>query len=337
MATIRDVAKLSGVSVATISRVINKNGYVTPETEIKVINAINQLNYSPNAVARGLARKKTNTIALVLPDITNPFFSELARAVEDAAKHYGYTLNLCNSDNEESKEKAYFDILKDRYVDGIIIASDTSAYRRHYLKNSKIPLVTIDQTPRNESSVIVTSKNIKGAKLAVRHLFEIGCKKIAHIYGPLEYKPSLDRLRGYEQAVKSQEWYSSSLTVQGNFKIESGIEAVKTLLERHPDIDGIFAGNDLMAIGALKGLLKMGKKVPEDVAICGFDNINLTEIMEPEITTVAQSIYGMGTLAVELLMKKIGESPVEADDNIHLHELDVTLIQRGSTQRGVKK
>lgn len=331
MATIRDVAKLSGVSVATISRVLNKNGYVTPETEIKVTNAIKELNYTPNAVARGLASKRTNTIALVVPDITNPFFSELARAVEDAAKHYGYTLNLCNSDNEESKEKSYFDILKDRYIDGIIIASDTSVYQRHYLKNSKIHLVTIDQTPSNDSSVVVTSKNVQGAELAVKHLLEIGCKKIAHICGPKEFQPSKDRLRGYEQVAKLQEWYSPSLIVQGNFKIESGIKAVKTLFEQHPDIDGIFAGNDLMAIGAVKGLLQIGKKIPEDVAICGFDNINLTEIMEPEITTVAQSIYEMGTLAVELLMNKISEST--ADDDIHTHELDVALIKRRSTKK----
>lgn len=335
MATIRDVAELSGVSVATISRVINKTEYVTPETEIKVRNAIKQLNYTPNVVARGLSNKKTNTIALVLPDITNPFFSELARAVEDAAKHYGYTLNLCNSDNDESKEKSYFRTLKDRYVSGLIIASDTSAYNRHYLKNSEIPLVTIDQTPTNETSAVVTSKNVEGAELAVRHLLEIGCKKIAHIYGPQEYKPSQDRLQGYKQVAKLQDWFSPSLMVPGNFQIDSGIKAVKTLLESHPDIDGIFAGNDLMAIGALKGLLQMGKKVPEDVAICGFDNINLTEIMEPGITTVAQSIYRMGTLAVELLMHKMDD--LQVGDVIKTHELDVTLIQRESTQRGVKR
>lgn len=329
MATIRDVAKISGVSVATISRVINKNGYVTPETERKVNQAIELLNYKPNEVARGLASKKTSTIALVVPDINNPFFSEMARAVEDTARLHGYTVNLCNSDYEETKESAYFDILKQRYVDGIIIASNTLVYNQHLLKNTGIPLVTIDQIPSKDVDVVVTSKNMEGAELAVKHLLEIGCKKIGFIYGPMEYKPSQDRMQGFQQVVTSLPWYSPSLMIPGNYEVDGGMKAVKTLLERHPDIDGIFAGNDLMAIGAMKGLLQMGKKVPDDVAICGFDGIISTKFTEPEITTVAQSIYGMGTMAAELLMKKISGS---LEGNL-VHELDVTLIQRGSTKR----
>ncbi|MCK9909506.1 substrate-binding domain-containing protein, partial [Microbacteriaceae bacterium K1510] len=141
--------------------------------------------------------------------------------------------------------------------------------------------------------------------LAVTHLLQAGCKKIAHIYGPQEYNTAKERLAGYEEVVQQHAWYTPSLLVPGDFRIDSGLRAVQELLAKHPDIDGIFAGNDLMAIGAIKGLHRMGIKVPEDVAVCGFDGIALTEITEPELTTIAQPIYEMGALAARVLIQKI--------------------------------
>ncbi|MCP3773800.1 LacI family transcriptional regulator [Paenibacillus sp. MZ04-78.2] len=330
MATIRDVSKLAGVSVATVSRYLNKNGYVNEVTKLKVEQAIRTLQYQPNAIARGLAGKKTRTLALIFPDVTNPFFAELARAVEDVAQMYGYMVILCNSDNREDKEQNYIKVLKQRYVDGILFASynlrtdDVDA-----LKDENIPLVMLDRAPRVASCTVVSSKHLEGANMAVQHLLDVGCKKIAHIYGPQETVTGRERFIGYEQSVKHFPWYSPSLVEPGFFRLDGGMAAVENLMQRHPDIDGIFAGNDTMAIGALKKLQRMGIKVPDQVALCGFDGIDLTQIVEPEITTIAQPIYDMGMLSTRLLIKKI-EGEIQEEQT---HLFDVNIIVRGSTER----
>ncbi|WP_018131329.1 LacI family DNA-binding transcriptional regulator [Effusibacillus pohliae] len=330
MATIRDVAKLAGVSVATVSRVLNRNGYVNDETKRKVTRAIETLQYEPNAVARGLAGKRTGTIALILPDISNPFFPEMARAVEDVARTNGYTVIFCNSDCEGEKEQSYIDILLNRYIDGIVFASHTlrpDDVKR--MKQHNIPFVVLDRARADLECSVVRSKNFEGASMAVRHLLEVGCQKVAHIYGPQDVIPARDRLLGYEQSVKDFHWYTPTLMEPGDFRLDGGMRAAEALMERHPDLDGIFVGNDLMAIGALKALLRLGIQVPEQVAVCGFDGISLAEMTEPELTTIAQPIYEMGALAAELLIKKIEGAVAEN----RIHELDVTLIPRKSTQR----
>ncbi|TMV49134.1 LacI family transcriptional regulator [Paenibacillus mesophilus] len=330
MATIRDVAKLAGVSVATVSRVLNKTGYVNQETKEKVQQAIRMLHYEPNAMAKGLASRKTETLALILPDIANPFFAELGRAVEDVAQTYGYTVVLCNSDNDTDKEQKYIQILKSRYVDGILFASHTLRTADVVeLNKSGIPLVVLDRAPANVPCLVVRSKNNEGAKMAVRHLHDIGCRKIGHLYGPQETATAKERLVGYEEAVRQFPWYSPTLLEPGNFSIRGGMEAAERLLARHPDIDGIFAGNDLMALGALKKMQQMGISVPGQLALVGFDGIDLTVVTEPEITTVAQPIYELGALATRLLIKKIEGVTIDNET----YECDVTLMPRGTTQR----
>lgn len=330
MATIKDVARLAGVSVATVSRVINSKGYVNSETKDKVEAAIEKLHYKPNAVARGLAGKNTGTIALILPDISNPFFPEMARGVEDIARSAGYTVILCNSDDQGDKERNYIEILKQKFIDGLIFASHTLQPEdiKHISENG-IAMVVLDRAPAKAGYCLVRSKNYEGAKQAVQHLLDQGCEKIAHIYGPQETITARERLKGYEEMVRDQPWYSPSLMVPGNFRLDGGMEAVELLLQRHPDVDGIFAANDLMAIGALKQLTKLGIPVPEQIAICGFDGIGLTEITEPELTTVAQPIYELGASAARLLINKI--EGLTTEDQIV--ELDVQLISRQSTNR----
>jgi LacI family transcriptional regulator len=330
MATIRDVAKLAGISVSTVSRYLNKTGYVNVDTERNIKNAIEKLNYTPSVVARGLAGKSTRTFALILPDITNPFFPGLARAVEDVASTYGFTVIFCNTDGQDGKEKNYIDVLKSKNVDGIIFASNTLGQEAvDKLSAYNIPFVCLDRAPTNKACSIVRSNNREGGKLAVKHLLESGCKKIAHIYGPQHLIPAKERLAGYEESVRMFDWFSPSLMVPGDFGIDSGLKATEVLMQRHPDIDAIFAGNDLMAVGALKALHRMGIKVPEQVAVCGFDGINMTEITEPELTTIAQPIYDMGAMVSRILIKKI-EGTLEEE---RIYELDVTLIPRESTKR----
>ncbi|CAG7654876.1 LacI family DNA-binding transcriptional regulator [Paenibacillus allorhizosphaerae] len=332
MATIRDVAKLAGVSVATISRYLNKTGYVNVDTEHKIKKAIETLKYEPSSVARGLAGKQTKTIALILPDISNPFFPELARAVEDVASTYGYTVIFGNSDDQGVKERTYIELLKKKYIDGIIFASNTlNRDDAVQMNQSGIPIVCLDRGPDNHSCSVVRSKNREGAQLAVQHLLAAGCRKIAHIYGPMDLITAQERMKGYEDAVKSLPWFSPSLMVSGNFQINGGMKATEQLLHTHPDIDGIFAGNDLMAVGALKALHRMQILVPQQVKVCGFDGIQMAEITEPELTTVAQPIYEMGATVSRLLIKKI-EGNLDTNE---IYELDVTLIPRRSTQKGV--
>lgn len=330
MATIRDVARLAGVSVATVSRVINKIDSVNPETAGQVLKAIEQLQYEPNAVARGLAGKKMGIIALILPDILNPFFPALARGVEDVAHKKGLTVILGNSDDLGLKESSYIRALKKKYVDGFIFASNTIREEDvEALRKERIPIVLLDRGLNTASCAVIRSNNREGAKLAVQHLIEQGCRKIAHIYGPQEFITARERMLGYEEAAGGLSEYSPSLMVQGNFDLESGRKAVEELLTRHPDLDGIFAGNDLMAVGALKALHKRGIRVPEQVKVCGFDGIGLTEITEPELTTIAQPIYEMGGLAAQILLDEI-ETGERKNKFI---ELDVTLIPRKSTHK----
>lgn len=329
MATMRDVARLAGVSVATVSRVINHKDSVNSDTAGQVLKAIEQLQYEPNAVAQGLAGKKMGIIALILPDILNPFFPALARGVEDVAHKKGLTVILGNSDDQGLKESSYIKVLKKKYVDGFIFASNTIREEDvESLRNAGIPIVLLDRGLNTASCPVIRSTNREGAKLAVQHLIEQGCQRIAHIYGPQEFITARERLLGYEEVAGGLSGYSPSLMVPGHFDIESGRKAVEQLLARHPDLDGIFAGNDLMAIGALKALREREIRVPEQVKVCGFDGIGLTEITEPELTTVAQPIYEMGRLAARMLLNEI-ESGIRENTLI---ELEVTLIPRKSTQ-----
>lgn len=330
MATIRDVARLAGVSVATVSRVINKTDSVNPETARQVLKAIEQLQYEPNAVARGLAGKKMGIIALILPDILNPFFPALARGVEDVAHKKGLTVILGNSDDLGLKESTYIRALKKKYVDGFIFASNTIREEDvEALRKEGIPIVLLDRGLNTASCAVIRSNNREGAKLAVQHLIGQGCQKIAHIYGPQEFITARERMLGYEEVAGGLSEYSPSLMVQGNFDMESGRKAVEQLLARHPDLDGIFAGNDLMAVGALKALHERGIRVPEQVKVCGFDGISLTEITEPELTTVAQPVYEMGGLAARILLDEI-ENGIRENKLI---ELEAILIPRKSTYK----
>ncbi|WP_339210720.1 LacI family DNA-binding transcriptional regulator [Aeribacillus sp. FSL K6-8210] len=332
--TIRDVAKLAGVSVASVSRVLNSKGYVSSETKEKIEEAIKLLGFEPNQVARSLTVKKTKTIALFVPDITNPFFATLAKGVEDLANSKGFTLNLCNYGEPSEKKNSHVDLLKQKYVDGIIFAAGVlDPMDALKIKSSKIPLVVLDRIPDMETECVILVDNYEGAKKAVEHLQDIGCKKIAHIYGPQEISTARERLLAYEEAVKNSPYFTPSLIAPGDFTIEGGSRATNILLDRNPDLDAIFAGNDMMAIGALKALQRRGVKVPEQVAVCGFDGISLTEVTNPELTTVAQPTYEIGNLAAETLINYITDT--------YFHEsiikLNTSLVIRDSTKKfGVK-
>lgn len=327
--TIREVAKESGVSIATVSRYLNKVSYVTPETEKKIQRVLDEYNYTPNAVARGLAKQKSNTIAFITPDITNPFFPDMIQSIERAAKDKGYSLLLISTNEQEIKDKDFWNNLKSRYIDGFLLAqSELSDEIRIYLVNANIPFVRVDRGVQSDGNDSVSVNNFEGARIAVQHLIDIGCKKIAHISGPHTVFPAQGRRNGYLEAMRRSG--REPLIIEGDFTLISGTNATEELLSNHRDIDGIFYANDLMAIGALKTFQKHQIRIPEDIAIVGFDGIQLTEIVTPEISTIKQPVQKIGQIAVDQLLAKI-ERPKE---DIHVNvELEVELIVRQSSHK----
>lgn len=326
MATIRDVAKLAGVSVATVSRVINSNGYVNEDTRNKVMSAINELNYKPSDVARSLFKGRSKMIGLIVPDITNPFFPELARAVEDVTSEAGYTFVLCNSDNQMEKEEKYMHALKQKYIDGFIVVSSTLTSEQ--VQALEVPVVALDRII-SQTMPTVNVKNYEGAIMAVNHLIDCGCKRIAHVAGPDYVDNAVSRRKGYEDAVRQFDWFTNDLIIDGKYELEAAKEAATRLLKHDNEIDGIFVGNDLMAVGVLKAAEALNINVPEDLSIVGFDGIALGKTTTPALTTIAQPIYEVGTKAAELLLSHLDGKAVQNQSST----FDVTLIERESTYR----
>lgn len=329
MSTIRDVARSAGVSPATVSRVLNDKGYVSEEKKSKIEKVIKAMGYEPNQVARGLAKKTSKTLALIVTDIMNPFFPELAKGAEKIAYMNGYSLLLGNTKGVEHQEDDYVRLIMNKYIDGIIISShDIDINLLKKAENTPMVILEMDNDIINTSTIKVD--NYIGAVNATRHLVSVGCSKIAHIFGPQYDSTAKERLDGYKAVIRETPGLTEILAA-GDFTIDGGARAVQKLLKKHPDTDAIFAGNDLMAIGVLKKLNRLGIKVPDDIAVCGFDGISLTQITNPELTTVEQPIYQMGEIAAEKLIYRINHPAYTNKETI---ELKTQLKIRESTVRG---
>lgn len=329
--TIRDVAREAGVSIATVSRFLNNNTFVSEDKEKKIQEVMDRLNFIPNEIARGLAKKKTNTIALIIPDITNPFFPELVVAIEEIAKQKGYSLILVNSPEKDLQDEGFWRSFQNRYIDGLILASfEFNQVILQEIEGLHIPFVRIDRAADEVSTNSIGVDHYHGAQLVVEHLVEIGCKKIAHISGPASFLPAIQRMKGFMNGVKKYYPNEEVLMIEGDFTLESGKQLTDTLMKEHPSVDGIFLANDLMAIGALKALKARNLNVPKDIAIIGYDGIKLTEMVEPEISTIEQPIYNIGVAATNALIHLIEKGQHGEEDTTHL-DLDVRLIKREST------
>lgn len=328
MATIRDVCKLAGVSVATVSRVINKKGNVSKEKEDAILNAIKMLNYTPNDVARRLAGKKSNTIGLIIPNILNPYFPEIARAAEDKANKVGYNIILCNTDNDKEKEHQYYEMLLNKQVDGIIISSYTATPDELLSVIDKgMPLVIVDNEYKNYNIPSVSGNNEEGGELAAKHLIECGCKNIAHITGPMYIDTVRYRFLGFEKVLKKYGLYNADLVRTDDFSLKGGYNATKKILEEGKIIDGIFAGNDIMAIGCYKALKDSGYDSFEKIRLIGYDGLE-SNINYLEISSIAQHMYEIGESSVELLIRKIEN---KEDISCEKIKINPTIVKRYST------
>ncbi|MBX5463975.1 MAG: LacI family DNA-binding transcriptional regulator [Clostridia bacterium] len=305
LATIREVATLAGVSPATVSRVLNGRGPVREATRRRVLEAVEALGFTPNGLARGLAKGVTRTIGLVLPDIANPYFPALARGVADAARAAGFAVILGNSDNDPEQEAAHVRVMRERWVDGLIIASSGQPERLSVLVG-QVPVVLIDRRATGWAADSVSTDNRLGGRLAVAHLLARGRRRIAHLGGPAGVASAADRALGFSDALREAGLEPDPrLVSQGPFDFASGYERTRALIEGGVDFDAIFAANDLLAVGAIQACQDAGLEVPARVAVVGFDDILLARLVRPRLTTVVQPAYRVGALAWERLSARI--------------------------------
>ncbi|WP_110930458.1 LacI family DNA-binding transcriptional regulator [Paenibacillus bouchesdurhonensis] len=324
MATIHDVALKAGVSVTTVSRVMNNRGYISEATRTKVFAAMDELGYQPNEIARSLLRKQSNILGLIVPSVSHPFFSELADRVEYYAYQKGYKVLLCNSQLDPVKERDYIEMLKRNRVDGIIMGSHTLEVDEYMSLRS--PIITFDRQIGKDIPYI-SSDNYEGGRLATERLISQGCRKIAHICGNLQLDLLANRRTDAFRDVIQQRGIEH-LIIQTNMNVFDQAryeQLLRELLLAHPDIDGIFATSDIIGAFALKECELAGKRVPEDIKIIGYDDVNAARWLSPELTTVRQPIDDFGRLAVELLSKQVEGETVEIEN-----ALPVELVVRGT-------
>lgn len=322
MATIKDVAKLAHVSVATVSRVINKKGYVNETTKELVLEAISELQYVPNELARSLFKKQSRIIGIIVPHLTSYYFAELLEVIEDITVNHNYRLMVCNSQDNKDRETKYLNVFQQYNIDGIIMISNTTRIQDY--KSLNIPIIAIDHKLTDDIPS-VTSNNVLGGILAAQKLLSSGCKKIIHFRGPSVLMPVQDRTAGFKSIMEKNKIYNFSFDL--DFKNPSQ-EDIQNVINSNLDCDGIFCDSDIIALNVIQCLKKVGRKVPEDVQVIGFDNIEFSRIFSPKLTTVAQSTDKIGHYAVETLVKLMNKEPIET---FH-QQIDVVLIERETTK-----
>jgi LacI family transcriptional regulator len=328
MATIKEVAVLAGVSSATVSHVINGTRYVSDAVRDQVLNAMKELDYRPNDLARSLRSGITHTLGLIIPDSSNPFFAELGHCIENAAFKAGYSVILCNTENDMRKELLYVDVLTKKLVDGMIfVAAGENADIFKSLVDLDIPVVVMDRNYEGLDLELVSSDNHQGGVLATSHLISLGHTRIGCVSGPSKINPSSKRLDGYMEALKSKGLpVDPKYIVQGDFHPESGFDAGIKLLSLPERPTAIFACNDLMAMGVIKAAASMGLRVPEDLALVGYDDIELASYTNPPLSTIKQPKVEMGLTALQIILDRIGNR----ESGRQKIQLPVSIVVRSS-------
>jgi LacI family transcriptional regulator len=332
MATMNDVARVAQVSIATVSHVVNGTRFVSPESAARVNAAMRELDYTPDATARSLRVGRTNTLGLVIPDNTNPFFAELARCVEEAGFDAGYTTILGNSGERTDRERQYVSTLLSKRVDGLILAPwrDPDDALAHVLRTAPIPIVVIDREDVLPGADAVLYDDVGGGRQAAEHLCALGHATFAAIAGPLDPGHAPGRLGGFLDALADAGLgVDDDAMVTSDYHFAGGRAATAELLARSPSFTALFAANDLMAAGAIRELTAHGLSVPGDVSVVGFDDTPLAEMTSPALTTVRQPVQEMGDRAVSLLLARLGASPETGAGGRHV--LPTSLVVREST------
>ena len=329
MATMRDVAKRADVSVSTVSHVVNNSRAVSLAARERVLEAMQELGYKPNIMARNLRRQRSNTIGMIVPDSTNPFFAEVARGIEDAGFAHNFSVILCNTDGDIAKQLAYTNALIENQVAGIVfVAAGVSTAQVQELQKRAVPLVIVDREVDGVHVDTVLTNHYQGGCLATQHLLDLGHQRVACITGGSDLSPSADRGMGYQDVLAANGLaYNTDLLQGGDFQYAGGYLAAKQLLTAPNRPTAIFACNDLMAVGCISAARELGLSVPEDLSVVGFDDVKLASFTNPPLTTIAQPTYKIGTLAIEMLLDRLQKG----DALPRLERLDTKLVIRHST------
>jgi DNA-binding LacI/PurR family transcriptional regulator len=303
-ATIRDVAKLAGVSTATVSKVLNGTGRISAGTSVRVANAMEELQYHPSMIARALKKNQTYSIGLLVPDITNSFYAELMRAIEDEALSRNYFVLVCSTDNSPERERKQLELLMGKQLDGLIIATadGMSSDSLKMLRNSELRVVFIDRVVPDSPYPVIAADHYAGSYQAMEHLIQLGHRKLAVFAEPLYLRPSQERLRGFFAALEAYGLpRDSSPVLNRGFGAQAGYELAQRLLLSNELPTAIFATNDLIALGALQKFHEVGISIPDQLSLMGYDDIQMAKLASPPLTTIAQPIAEMCRLAVEYL------------------------------------
>jgi LacI family transcriptional regulator len=325
-----EIARAAGVSSATVSYVVNSGPRpVAPETRTKVLEAIERLDYRPNAVARSLRLQKTSTLGLILPDTLNPYFAEVARGIEKYAFENGYTVSLCHSDYSVEREIEYVNVMQDERAAGVIWFPATADPKPGLmLAGYKIPMVVLDRKVSGLDCPSIVADNYKGSCLATQYLIDLGHREIGFIARPFDLQHSQERIKGFIETLRENGLsVDPTHIVKGGFHLEDGRAASFQLFDQHPTITAIFAYNDLMAIGALRAAYERSLRVPQELSIVGFDDLPQARFTCPALTTVQQPKFEMGKKGAELLLDLINGKSVPKES---LKPLKVQLVVRES-------
>ncbi|MCB2357187.1 LacI family DNA-binding transcriptional regulator [Clostridium estertheticum] len=300
---IQDVAKLAGVSKTTVSRVLNNRGYISEKTKKNVEKAMDELNYIPNDIARSLFNKRTNLIGVILPTTSNPFFGELTFYLENICNSLGYKILLCNSLNSISKEEEYLRMLMRNQVDGIIVGTHNQGILEYHKQN--LAIVAIDRN-LSESIPVIGSDNYAGGRIATELLLSKGCKCIIIINGSALLKsPTILRQKAYEDIMKKHNRPVIVYEVINVFDRKNQIEIARKILDEWPEVDGVFATNDLFAATFISEAKNSGKNIPDDIKVVGYDGTETCQSLMPELTTIQQPIKLIAKVAIDILLKEI--------------------------------
>ncbi len=323
--TIYDVAREANVSMATVSRVVNGNPNVKPTTRKKVLATIERLGYRPNAVARGLASKKTTTVGAIIPDISSIFFSELARGIEDIATMYKYNVILSNSDQNKDKELALINTMLEKQVDGILFMGGTITEEHlQQFKTSNVPIILAATYDDTKEMASVNIDYEEAAYEATKYFIDKGKKNPAFVNGGEDTSINQYKFNGYKRALEEANVsINEDYIVQGDYSYESGLEAAKQLAELDNKPEAVFVASDEMALGVIHGVQDMGYKVPEDVEVFGFDNTRLATMVRPTLSTVVQPMYDIGAVAMRLLTKYMNKEEVTEKNVILPHRIEI--------------
>jgi LacI family transcriptional regulator len=313
---LEDIAKETGVSISTVSRVLSNSSYpVSEPIREKVLRAAETLGYEPNIAARSLRTDRTNTIGIIVDDLLSPFTPPIVRGIQDYLNEYGFLSLIVNSDWDPDQEQAAIKTLLSRPVDGIIFVEYSHQTNSDVLERSHKPHVFVHRLFGSPIKNSVVPDDYYGASLATEHLISLGHRRIGYINGPENWHTCRARLRGYQETLAHYSMvFDESLVQPGDWEIESGYASAKNLLEQSEHPTAIFAANDAMALGAVYAIQDAGLRVPEDVAVVGYDNRNFAKTVRPRITTVSMPVIEMGGVAAELLLKQIAEGRKEEEE-----------------------